>query len=147
MTFVGVRESILEPETPHWLCHRPTRLHTCSMAIPAGWESDWACTCTCTHIDATHAMFISSRWSSPDPPRGLKKKDPRKEHSRTTGTQTKKATLNPKTKKPFCKETIYDIFETECYDVDPLAPWVNKARLSQKTCNQQPQTHDRREVE
>ena len=59
----------------------------------------------------------------------IKKRDPRKEHSRTTGTQTKKATLNPKTKKPFCKETICDIFETECYDVDPLAPWVNMARL------------------
>ena len=58
--------STLGPETPHWLCHRPTRLHTCSMAIPAGWESDWACTCTCTHIDATHATFISSRWSSHD---------------------------------------------------------------------------------
>ena len=54
------------PETPHWLCHRPTRLHTCSLAIPAGWESGWACTCTCTHIDATHATFISSRWSSHD---------------------------------------------------------------------------------
>ena len=34
--------SILEsesPETPHWLCHRPIRLHSCSIAIPPGWES------------------------------------------------------------------------------------------------------------
>ena len=76
-----------------------------------------------------------------------KKKGSAKETLKDHKDQRKKTTLNPKTKKPFCKETIYDIFETECYDVDPLAPWVNKARLSQKTCNQQPQTHDRREVE
>ena len=106
------------PETPHWLCHRPTRLHTCSMAIPSGWESGWACTCTCTHIDATHATFISSRWSSHDPPQGLKKgpakgtlkdhKDQKKGPAKGTlkghkdsPPPKKKATLNPKTKKPF----------------------------------------------
>ena len=34
-----------------------------------------------------------------------------------------KATMNPKTKKPFCDKTIQDVFTTECYDFDPEHPW------------------------
>ena len=34
-----------------------------------------------------------------------------------------KATMNPKTKKPFCDKTIRDVFTTECYDFDPEHPW------------------------
>ena len=33
------------------------------------------------------------------------------------------ATMNPKTKKPFCDKTIQDVFITECYDFDPEHPW------------------------
>ena len=34
-----------------------------------------------------------------------------------------KATMNPKTKKPFCDKTIQDVFTTQCYDFDPERPW------------------------
>ena len=33
------------------------------------------------------------------------------------------ATMNPKTKQPFCEKTIQDVFTTECYDFDPEHPW------------------------
>jgi hypothetical protein len=33
------------------------------------------------------------------------------------------ATMNAKTKRPFCDKTIQDVFVTECYDFDPEHPW------------------------
>ena len=41
-----------------------------------------------------------------------------------------KAALNPKTKRPFSKHSVYLIFQEDCYDDDPFLPWVNKARYS-----------------
>ena len=38
--------------------------------------------------------------------------------------------LNPKTKRPFSKSTVYLIFQADCYDDAPFLPWVCKARLS-----------------
>jgi hypothetical protein len=43
-----------------------------------------------------------------------------------------KAALNPKTKRPFSKHSVYRILEEDCYDDDPCLPWVNKARYSKK---------------
>ena len=43
-----------------------------------------------------------------------------------------KAALNPKTKQFFCKDTIYGIMQEDCYDDDPMLPWVHKARYSKK---------------
>ena len=41
-----------------------------------------------------------------------------------------KAALNPQTKRPFSKSTVYLIFQEDCYDDDPFLPWVCKARYS-----------------
>ena len=41
-----------------------------------------------------------------------------------------KAALNPKTKRPFSKSTVYLIFQEDCYDEAPFLPWVCKARFS-----------------
>ena len=41
-----------------------------------------------------------------------------------------KAALNPKTKRPFSKSTVYLIFQEDCYDDAPFLPWVCKARFS-----------------
>jgi hypothetical protein len=38
--------------------------------------------------------------------------------------------LNPKTKRPFSKSTVYLIFQEDCYDDAPFLPWVCKARFS-----------------
>ena len=43
-----------------------------------------------------------------------------------------KAALNPKTKRPLSKYSVYIILEEDCYDDDPCLPWVNKARYSKK---------------
>ena len=43
-----------------------------------------------------------------------------------------KAALNPKTKRPFSKHSVYRILGEDCYDDDPCLPWVNKARYSKK---------------
>ena len=43
-----------------------------------------------------------------------------------------KAALNPKTKRPFSKYSVYNIMGEDCYDDDPCLPWVNKARFSKK---------------
>ena len=43
-----------------------------------------------------------------------------------------KAALNPKTKRPFSKSTVYSVFQEDCYDDDPFLPWVCKARYSKK---------------
>jgi hypothetical protein len=44
-----------------------------------------------------------------------------------------KAALNPKTKRPWCKHSVYQVFEEDCYDDDPCLPWVHKARFSKKS--------------
>ena len=41
-----------------------------------------------------------------------------------------KAALNPKTKRPSSKYSVYNIMGEDCYDDDPCLPWVNKARFS-----------------
>ena len=41
-----------------------------------------------------------------------------------------KAALNPKTKQPFSKDTIYTILNEDCYDDDPCLPWEHKYRYS-----------------
>ena len=43
-----------------------------------------------------------------------------------------KAALNPKTKRPWCKKSVYQVMEEDCYDDDPCLPWVHKARFSKK---------------
>ena len=43
-----------------------------------------------------------------------------------------KAALNPKTKRPWCKLSVYQVMEEDCYDDDPCLPWVHKARFSKK---------------
>ena len=43
-----------------------------------------------------------------------------------------KAALNPKTKRPFSKGSIYIVLGEDCYDDDPCLPWVHKARFSKK---------------
>ena len=35
----------------------------------------------------------------------------------------KEATTNPETGKPFCHETILNVFRSKCYDKDPAFPW------------------------
>ena len=39
------------------------------------------------------------------------------------------ATLNPKTKKPFCDKTIRKVFLEDCYDFDPAKPWKVQSPL------------------
>ena len=39
------------------------------------------------------------------------------------------ATLNPKTKKPFCARTLRTVFTAECYDFDPDHPWKFQGAL------------------
>ena len=41
-----------------------------------------------------------------------------------------KAALNPATKQPFGKTTIYSVLSEECYDEDPCLPWEHKFRYS-----------------
>lgn len=43
-----------------------------------------------------------------------------------------KAALNPKTKRPFSKKTLYAVMQEDCYDDDPCLPWQHKARFSKK---------------
>ena len=43
-----------------------------------------------------------------------------------------KAALNPKTKRPFSKFSVYHIMQEDCYDDDPCLPWVHKSRFSKK---------------
>ena len=43
-----------------------------------------------------------------------------------------KAALNPKTQRPFSKDTVYHIMHEDCYDDDPFLPWQHKARFSKK---------------
>ena len=43
-----------------------------------------------------------------------------------------KAALNPNTKRPFSKKSIYIVLGEDCYDDDPCLPWVHKARFSKK---------------
>ena len=43
-----------------------------------------------------------------------------------------KAALNPKTKRPFSKFTVYGVMQEDCYDDDPCLPWQHKARFSKK---------------
>ena len=43
-----------------------------------------------------------------------------------------KATWNPRTKAPYAKERVLEVFRTECYDKDPEHPWQHVAPL-QKT--------------
>ena len=43
-----------------------------------------------------------------------------------------KAALNPKTKRPFSKDSIYNVMHEECYDEDPFLPWQHKPRFSKK---------------
>ena len=41
-----------------------------------------------------------------------------------------KAAVNPVTKQPFTKFTIYSVLADECYDEDPCLPWEHKFRYS-----------------
>ena len=41
-----------------------------------------------------------------------------------------KAKLNPSTKRPWCKNSVYAVLSEDCYDDDPCLPWVHKARFS-----------------
>ncbi len=43
-----------------------------------------------------------------------------------------KAALNPKTKRPFSRKTLYAVMQEDCYDDDPCLPWQHKARFSKK---------------
>ena len=54
-----------------------------------------------------------------------------------------KAALNPKTKRPFSKYSVYNILEEDSYDDDPCLPCVNKARFSRKALT--PGMEERRE--
>ena len=38
--------------------------------------------------------------------------------------------MNPATKQPFCKSTVYSVLAGECYDDDPCMPWEHKYRYS-----------------
>ncbi len=38
--------------------------------------------------------------------------------------------LNPTTKRPWTKNTVYLVLSADCYDDDPCLPWVHKARFS-----------------
>ena len=40
-----------------------------------------------------------------------------------------KAALNPTTKRPFSKFSIYAVMSEDCYDDDPCLPWEHKARF------------------
>ena len=41
-----------------------------------------------------------------------------------------KAAVNPATKVPFTKSTVYSVLAEECYDEDPCLPWEHKFRFS-----------------
>ena len=41
-----------------------------------------------------------------------------------------RATLNPKSRQPFSKDTIYSVLPEDCYDEDPCLPWEHKYRFS-----------------
>ena len=41
-----------------------------------------------------------------------------------------KAAINPKSRQPFSKGTIYSILSEDCYDDDPCLPWEHKYRFS-----------------
>ena len=41
-----------------------------------------------------------------------------------------KAKLNPTTKRPWSKNSVYAVLSEGCYDDDPCLPWVHKARFS-----------------
>ena len=43
-----------------------------------------------------------------------------------------KASLNPKTDQPFCRQVVYGVLQEDCYDDDPCLPWQHKARYSKK---------------
>ena len=43
-----------------------------------------------------------------------------------------KAALNPTTKRPFSKFSVYAVMSEDCYDDDPCLPWEHKARFSKK---------------
>jgi hypothetical protein len=53
-----------------------------------------------------------------------------------------KAALNPATKRPWCKQSVYQVMEEDCYDDDPLLPRVHKARFSKKALT--PEVMERR---
>lgn len=43
-----------------------------------------------------------------------------------------KAALNPETKRPFSKHSVYTVLSEDCYDDKPCLPWVHKARFSKR---------------
>ena len=61
------------------------------------------------------AMAIKSRGDEPTPIEVIQR--------------CKKASLNPRTKQPFCEKTLRKVFVKECYDFDPAFPWKHQAAL------------------
>ena len=66
-------------------------------------------------ILAASAMAIKARGAEPTPIEVMQR--------------CKKASFNPRTKRPFCEKTVKKVFLEDCYDFDPDSPWKHQAPL------------------
>ena len=66
-------------------------------------------------ILAASAMAIKARGGEPTPIEVIQR--------------CKKASFNPRTKRPFCEKTVQKVFFEDCYDFDPGFPWKHQAPL------------------